>query len=86
MMLIKDDYLRISIGNIHLSNADINQYIEINLFVRNGLVIIFCSSKIKCENLSRDLNDINIPSGCIHGDKLQNIRQEIVDKLKLNYK
>lgn len=92
-----NDYIRVNIGNINISNTDINQYIEvlmndeyklkwlktrINIFIGNGLVIIFCQSKNKCEILSRDLNNYNIPCDVIHGDKLQNQRQEIVNKFK----
>eukprot|EP01084_Bolivina_argentea_P292684 503231_1 len=91
------DYLRINIGNVHLSNSDVTQYVEVirddqykfewlasrvQLFVRKGLVIIFCQSKIKCETLSRDLNNIDVATGVIHGDKLQNNRQQIIDQFR----
>jgi len=91
------DYVRVSIGNVHLSNADVQQYVEIvrddsykfewlktriQLFIRNGLVIVFCSSKLKCEQLARELNNINVATACIHGDKLQNNRQQIIDQYK----
>ena len=91
------DYVRVSIGNVHMSNQDIQQYVEIvadenykfewlrprmSVFIRKGSVIIFCQSKIKCEKLARDLNNLDIASGVIHGDKLQNDRQQILDKFR----
>merc|ERR1712129_205447 len=89
--------VRVSIGNVHLSNADVTQYAEvvrdeaykwrwlrdrITLFVRKGLVIVFCRSKVKCERVSRELNNMDVRSECIHGDKLQNERQRIVDAFR----
>ena len=94
---VLNNYIRISIGNINESNNNITQCItilsnenskfewlkkEIIRFLNSGLCLIFCKSKIKCEQLSRDLNNIDIQSGVIHGDKLQNNRQEILNKFK----
>jgi len=91
------DFVRISIGNVHLSNADVTQYVEvlrdedskmewlssrIRALLRRGLVIVFCRSKAVCERLARDLNNDDVASGVIHGDKLQNERQRILDSFR----
>merc|ERR1719334_605199 len=55
---------------------------RIRLFTRKGLVIIFVRSKIQCEKLARDLNNFDVAAGVIHGDKVQNERQQILDKFK----
>jgi len=110
--VLNPDYVRIRIGEEGLGNTDVTQIVSvvksdnekfewikkrIHVLVKAGLVLIFCSSKKKCELLNKDLTNYLVTDyanndssnngkisrcNCIHGGKLQGIRNDIISKYR----
>ncbi|GAB5368938.1 hypothetical protein AAMO2058_001362300 [Amorphochlora amoebiformis] len=88
--------VRLTVGTVGAANSDIRQVVDVvrpmekwgwlqpklNLFVQQGQVLIFVSTKVACEELSRNLQLYQKKAGCIHGDKTQHERMEILRKFK----
>eukprot|EP00931_Biecheleriopsis_adriatica_P088896 TRINITY_DN6311_c0_g1_i4.p1 TRINITY_DN6311_c0_g1~~TRINITY_DN6311_c0_g1_i4.p1 ORF type:complete len:543 (+),score=117.83 TRINITY_DN6311_c0_g1_i4:141-1769(+) len=44
--------------------------------------LIFCTTKRMCDDLSRALSQLGVPSGAIHGDKDQYAREKVLNEFK----
>uniref|UniRef100_K3WM87 RNA helicase n=1 Tax=Globisporangium ultimum (strain ATCC 200006 / CBS 805.95 / DAOM BR144) TaxID=431595 RepID=K3WM87_GLOUD len=94
---ILDNPVKVMIGKIGQANEDIHQiavvvpndnakwpWLMSNLkgIVADGRVLIFAGSKLGCEELTKNLNAMQFPSWCLHGDKTQQERSEALSKFK----
>eukprot|EP00026_Physarum_polycephalum_P002536 Phypoly_transcript_02543.p1 GENE.Phypoly_transcript_02543~~Phypoly_transcript_02543.p1 ORF type:complete len:897 (+),score=184.99 Phypoly_transcript_02543:35-2725(+) len=91
------DPLRINIGSVGEANVDIKQEIiivnsdaekwpwlmpKLQAFVDEGSVIIFVSTKLASEELSKNLISMGFHSAALHGDKDQTEREKIMFAFK----
>ncbi|KAJ3408176.1 hypothetical protein HDV05_005126 [Chytridiales sp. JEL 0842] len=89
--------VRITIGNVGQSNADIEQVIQVleddsykwnwltsrlDKFSADGTVVIFIGRKAGVDELSANLNNHGFPCSALHGDMLQHEREKVVQDVK----
>jgi len=88
--------VRISVGTVGAANKDIRQVVDvlkpsekwswlstkIQGFLNTGQVLVFAGTKAATEELSLKLAGLGCKVGCIHGNKTQHQRMDVLHKFK----